>query len=147
MFKRAFFSGFLTLALLPAAVFAEGAPKVAVKTNLGDFVITLEAEKAPISTENFVGYVKDGFYNGTIFHRVIGSFMIQGGGFAPGMKKKETKAPIKNEADNGLKNNIGTLAMARTRNVNSATSQFFINVADNEFLNHGGAGFWLRGVR
>ena len=93
------------------------------------------ADKAPATVENFLDYCKEGFYDNTIFHRVINGFMIQGGGFEPGMKQKETKAPVRNEANNGLANNRGTLAMARTNDPHSATAQFFINVADNDFLN------------
>ena len=104
-------------------------------TNHGDIVIELDAEKAPESAKNFISYVEAGHYNNTVFHRVINGFMIQGGGFEPGMKQKPTGAPIKNEADNGLKNEAGTIAMARTQDPNSATAQFFINVADNDFLN------------
>ena len=99
-------------------------------TNHGDIVIELDAEKAPESAKNFISYVEAGHYNNTVFHRVINGFMIQGGGFEPGMKQKPTGAPIKNEADNGLKNEAGTIAMARTQDPNSATAQFFINVAD-----------------
>ena len=104
----------------------------------GHGVITLEldAEKAPISAENFLAYVNDGFYNNTVFHRVIDGFMVQGGGFEPGMKQKPTRAEIQNEANNGLKNDKYTVAMARTQAPHSATAQFFINVADNGFLNH-----------
>jgi peptidyl-prolyl cis-trans isomerase B (cyclophilin B) len=104
----------------------------------GHGVITLEldAEKAPKSTENFLAYVRKGHYNNTIFHRVMNGFMIQGGGFEPGMKQKPTDAPITNEANNGLKNNNYTVAMARTNDPHSATAQFFINVTDNDFLNH-----------
>lgn len=105
-------------------------------TNHGDIVIELDAEKAPESVKNFIAYVEAGHYNNTVFHRVINGFMIQGGGFEPGMKQKPTGAPIKNEADNGLKNEAGTIAMARTQDPNSATAQFFINVADNDFLNY-----------
>nr|WP_233161470.1 MULTISPECIES: peptidylprolyl isomerase [unclassified Achromobacter] len=110
-------------------------PRVKVQTNLGDFVITLDADKAPKTVANFLAYTKEGFYNGTIFHRVIDGFMIQGGGFEAGMKQKPTKAPIENEANNGLKNDKYTLAMARTNDPQSATAQFFINVANNDFLN------------
>lgn len=99
-------------------------------------VIELDSAKAPISARNFIDYVKDGFYDGTIFHRVIPNFMVQGGGMTPDMNEKKNKAPIKNEADNGLANKRGTIAMARTRVVDSATSQFFINLKDNDFLNH-----------
>lgn len=110
-------------------------PRINVQTNKGNFVITLDAEKAPKSSANFLTYVKEGFFNGTIFHRVIKDFMIQGGGFEPGMKQKQTHAPIDNEADNGLKNDKYTVAMARTSDPHSATAQFFINVANNDFLN------------
>ena len=110
-------------------------PRVKLATNYGDMVIELNAEKAPKSTQNFLDYAKSGFYDGTIFHRVIGNFMIQGGGFEPGMKQKETNAPIENEANNGLKNDKYTVAMARTNDPHSATAQFFINVTDNDFLN------------
>ena len=108
------------------------------KTNLGSFKIDLDKENAPITAKNFLDYVNSGFFNGTIFHRVINSFMIQGGGFTPDMKQKETNAPIKNESNNGLKNESYTVAMARTSIPDSATSQFFINVANNDFLNHPG---------
>lgn len=106
-----------------------------IKTNLGNINIELYDEQAPISVKNFKSYVNSQFYNGTIFHRVIPGFMIQGGGFDSNMKEKSTQPPIQNEASNGLKNTRGTLAMARTNNPNSATSQFFINVANNDFLN------------
>ncbi len=102
----------------------------------GVITIELDAEKAPKSTANFLSYVNSGHYNNTIFHRVIDGFMIQGGGFEPGMKQKDTQEPIENEANNGLKNNKYTVAMARTQAPHSATAQFFINVADNGFLNH-----------
>ena len=115
-----------------------GNPSVLMKTTLGDIVIELDRERAPITVDNFLGYVNSGFYNGTIFHRVIENFMIQGGGFTADMKQKTTQKPIKNEADNGLKNLRGTIAMARTQVVNSATSQFFINVVDNDNLNYRG---------
>ena len=104
-------------------------------TNHGDIVIELEAEKAPESAKNFISYVEAGHYNNTVFHRVINGFMIQGGGFEPGMKQKPTQAPVTNEADNGLKNNQYTVAMARTSDPHSATAQFFINTVDNDFLN------------
>ena len=110
-------------------------PRVKLQTNQGDMVITLDAAKAPKSVENFLTYVKEGFYNVTLFHRVIDGFMIQGGGFEPGMKQKQTHAPIENEANNGLKNDKYTLAMARTSDPHSATAQFFINVSNNDFLN------------
>jgi cyclophilin family peptidyl-prolyl cis-trans isomerase len=111
-------------------------PVVLMTTSLGNVRIELDGEKAPLTTENFLNYVNDGFYDGLIFHRVIPGFMIQGGGFDAQMKQKGTKAPIKNEAANGLKNDMGTIAMARTNVVDSATAQFFINVKDNDFLNH-----------
>jgi len=114
-----------------------GNPVVILKTSKGDIKIELDKENAPISVDNFLAYVEDGFYNGTIFHRVIKNFMVQGGGFTPDMQQKPTNAQIKNEADNGLKNERGTIVMARTGVVDSATSQFFINHADNTFLDHG----------
>ncbi len=108
---------------------------VKLHTTLGTLTLELDAEKAPKTVENFLQYVRDGFYDGTIFHRVIDGFMIQGGGFVPGMTQKPTRAPIENEASNGLKNETYTIAMARTPDPNSATAQFFINVKDNGFLN------------
>ncbi|WP_305906764.1 peptidylprolyl isomerase [Methylomarinum sp. Ch1-1] len=113
---------------------SESQEKVKLTTSMGEIVIQLNAEKAPISAENFLTYVRDGFYDGTIFHRVIPGFMAQGGGFDSDFKQKQTHAPIKNEADNGLKNKRGTLAMARTPDPDSATAQFFINYKDNSFL-------------
>jgi peptidyl-prolyl cis-trans isomerase A (cyclophilin A)/peptidyl-prolyl cis-trans isomerase B (cyclophilin B) len=110
---------------------------ITIKTNHGDIKVELFDEKAPITCENFRQYVADGFFNDTIFHRVIPNFMIQGGGMEADMSQKKTRAPIKNEADNGETNRRGTLAMARTMDVNSATAQFFINLRDNDFLNHG----------
>jgi peptidyl-prolyl cis-trans isomerase A (cyclophilin A) len=110
---------------------------IVLSTSLGDITIELDAAKAPVSVKNFLGYVDAGFYDGTIFHRVIPDFMVQCGGFTPDMAQKKTEAPIKNEADNGLSNEPYTIAMARTSDVNSATSQFFINLADNVFLDHG----------
>lgn len=109
-------------------------PQVLIETNQGNIVLELYPDKAPKSVENFLRYVNEGFYNGTIFHRVIPTFMIQGGGFTPEMRQKPTHDPIQNEADNGLKNQIGTVSMARTNNPHSASSQFFINVAQNSFL-------------
>lgn len=109
---------------------------IKLQTNYGTIELELDAEKAPKTVENFLQYVRDGFYDGTIFHRVIDNFMIQGGGMEPGMKEKPTRAPIENEADNGLANERGTIAMARTPDPHSASSQFFINVSDNAFLNH-----------
>jgi peptidyl-prolyl cis-trans isomerase A (cyclophilin A) len=114
---------------------------VVLDTSQGQIEIELDAVKAPISTENFLAYVDAGHYDGTVFHRVIPNFMVQGGGFDQSMKQKPTRGPIKNEADNGLVNARGTVAMARTSDVNSATSQFFINVVDNGFLNHGSRDF------
>ena len=108
--------------------------KVLVKTTKGDFTVALDAAKAPLTVANFLAYVDEGFYAGTIFHRVIDGFMIQGGGFTRDMQQKPTHAPVKNEAANGLKNKRGTIAMARTSVVDSATAQFFINVVDNGFL-------------
>lgn len=110
--------------------------KVKLSTSLGDIIIQLDAEKAPISVKNFLTYVEEGFYNGTIFHRIIPGFMAQGGGFDGDFKQKSTHNPIKNEADNGLSNDRGTLAMARTPDPDSASSQFFINYKDNAFLNY-----------
>jgi peptidyl-prolyl cis-trans isomerase B (cyclophilin B) len=111
---------------------------VRLHTNYGDIVIELDFDKAPKTAANFKQYVEDGFYNGTIFHRVIDGFMIQGGGFTEDFQQKETRDPIENEADNGLPNLTGTVAMARTSDPHSATAQFFINVKDNSFLNHTG---------
>jgi cyclophilin family peptidyl-prolyl cis-trans isomerase len=111
-------------------------PVVTMSTNMGDIRIELNADKAPLSTKNFLEYANEGYYDGLIFHRVIPGFMIQGGGFDSGMSQKKTKSPIKNEAGNGLKNVTGSIAMARTNVVDSATAQFFINVKDNDFLNH-----------
>lgn len=124
----------VSMTLAGAALAAN--PNVRMSTSMGEVEMELYADKAPISVKNFLGYVDSGFYNGTIFHRVIPNFMNQGGGFEPGMKQKPTGAPITNEADNGVKNTVGTLAMARTGDPHSATAQFFINTADNGFLNH-----------
>src|SRR5690606_313311 len=110
-------------------------------SDLGEIRIELFEQEAPVTVANFLQYVDDGFYDGTIFHRVIPGFMIQGGGFTPEMEQKQTRAPIRNEADNGLSNDTYTIAMARTSVVDSATAQFFINVADNDFLNHGSRDF------
>lgn len=109
---------------------------VHMQTNRGTIVLELDAEKAPETVANFLEYARSGFYDGTIFHRVIPGFMIQGGGFEPGMQQKSTRAPVKNEADNGLTNDLGTIAMARTSDPHSATAQFFINAKDNGFLNY-----------
>lgn len=116
---------------------AGGHPVIKLQTSAGDIVLELDAEKAPQTVENFIQYVKDGHYDGTIFHRVIDGFMIQGGGFDASMVEKDkTRAPIQNEANNGLKNEVYTVAMARTQDPHSATAQFFINVKNNTFLNH-----------
>ncbi len=109
---------------------------IVIETNFGTIQVELDFDKAPLSARNFENYVSQGFYDGTLFHRVIDNFMIQGGGFTTGMRGKRGEAPIRNEADNGLKNLVGTLAMARTSDPHSASSQFFINVADNAFLDH-----------
>jgi peptidyl-prolyl cis-trans isomerase B (cyclophilin B) len=111
---------------------------VIMRTTFGEIKLELDADKAPQTVANFISYAKDGFYNGTIFHRVIDKFMVQGGGFDTEMVQKPTGDPIENEADNGLKNDFGTIAMARTMDPHSATAQFFINVKDNDFLNHSG---------
>ena len=124
--------------VLVGMVKADGgdSPRVVVETNKGNFVIALDAENAPISTENFLGYVESGYYDGTVFHRVIDGFMIQGGGFTQDMAQKDTQGTIQNEADNGVKNKRGTVAMARRPDPHSATAQFFVNIADNDFLDH-----------
>jgi len=127
--------------LLAGNLLAAENPRVLLNTSMGEIELELEAEKAPISVENFLGYVERGFYDGTVFHRVIPGFMVQGGGFDEGLNQKPTAQPIKNEADNGLHNVRGTVAMARTQNVDSATSQFFINHRDNDFLDHGSRDF------
>ena len=132
------FSRFLAAVVAAAALFASGAAlaqKVRLQTTMGDIVVELDPAKAPKSVANFVQYVKAGHYDGTIFHRVINNFMIQGGGMTPDMKEKETRPPIPLESRNGLMNQRGTVAMARTTDPNSATAQFFINVKDNDFLN------------
>lgn len=115
---------------------------VILSTNFGDIKIALNAEKAPKTAENFLSYVRAGHYDGTIFHRVIDGFMIQGGGFESGMKQKQTQSPVENEAKNGLHNDMYTIAMARTSDPHSATAQFFINVNDNHFLNYPGQDGW-----
>ncbi len=125
----------LCLAMLTTSVFAAN-PSVEIKTNLGAIQIELYADKAPKTVENFLNYVKDDYYNGTVFHRVIAGFMIQGGGFDQSYAQRPTRQPIENEAWNGLKNIIGTIAMARTNEPHSATAQFFINVANNNFLDY-----------
>ncbi len=120
----------------PAPTATNTAVSVVIATNYGDITVELDAEKAPLTVANFLSYVDEKFYDGTIFHRVIKNFMIQGGGFTPNMAQKKTHAPVKNEAGNGLKNTRGTIAMARTMIVDSATAQFFINTVDNAFLDH-----------
>ena len=124
-------TGFTQEAAAPASH-----PQVVIRTSEGDITVRLFDDKSPVSVANFLVYVDSGFYNGTIFHRVIPNFMIQGGGMDAQMKERKGSGPIKNEAGNGLKNNLGTIAMARTSSVDSATSQFFINVKNNDFLNH-----------
>ncbi len=140
MKMRIFSSAVFALSLLaaPAATLPQANPVVVIETSLGDMTAELYADKAPKTVANFLAYVKSDFYRGTIFHRVIKTFMIQGGGFTSGMQRKQTRAPIPNEAANGLSNKRGTLAMARTADVNSATAQFFINTKDNQGLDHRG---------
>jgi len=127
--------GLLGLAI-PAAGNAQTAPRVALETSKGRIVLELYPDKAPKTVENFLGYVESGFFDGTVFHRVIQNFMIQGGGFTPDLQQKETRAPVVNEAETGLKNERGTISMARTNDPNSATSQFFINTVDNRGLDY-----------
>ena len=139
---------FIFLILFNSLCFSANTTQLIIKTNHGEITIELFPEKAPITVKNFLSYVEKGFYNQTIFHRVINGFMIQGGGFDKDMNQKETDAPIKNEANNGLKNEIYTIAMARTSIPDSATSQFFINVATNNFLDYpgqDGAGYCVFG--
>ena len=138
----------ITLALIAAVLcmpqfsLAQTAqPRVRLETNYGTIVVALDMQRAPKTAENFLGYVRDGFYDGTVFHRVIKGFMIQGGGLTVDMAQKPTRAPVQNEADNGLKNQRGTIAMARTSDPHSATSQFFINTVDNAFLDHKGKSY------
>jgi cyclophilin family peptidyl-prolyl cis-trans isomerase len=132
--------GAVVLTAVAANQAAAQNPRVLIKTNMGDIKVELDQEKAPVTVKNFLGYVDDKFYDGTIFHRVIDGFMIQGGGFEPGMKQKQTKPPIKNESSNGLSNKRYTIAMARTPDPDSATAQFYINVKDNDFLDKANAG-------
>lgn len=127
--------------LFSASLLAAEAPHVLLSTSLGDIEVELDPQHAPVSTQNFLTYVDSGFYNGVSFHRVIPGFMVQTGGFTADLQQKNARAPIKNEADNGLRNQRGSLAMARTRDVDSATSQFFINLTDNAFLDHGSRDF------
>ena len=133
---RKFFTLFVFAITCFATQMAIAGPKVEFKTTMGNFVVELDDVKAPKTTANFLNYVKSGFYNGTIFHRVIDGFMIQGGGFTADLVQKPTDAPVASEANNGLKNNTYTIAMARTSDPDSATAQFFINVKDNEGLNY-----------
>jgi peptidyl-prolyl cis-trans isomerase A (cyclophilin A)/peptidyl-prolyl cis-trans isomerase B (cyclophilin B) len=132
----------LPLAAATSRAFAEAAPQVSLKTNMGEIVLEVYPDKAPKTVENFLAYVKSGFYKGTIFHRVIDGFMIQGGGFDKNLKQKPTKPPIQNEANNGLKNERYTVAMARTNFPHSATAQFFINVNDNIPLDYPSRDGW-----
>ena len=129
-------SALVTFVTAGVGMAAAGNPKVEMETSKGKIVIELFPAKAPVTVKNFLNYVDTKFYDGTIFHRVIQNFMIQGGGFSANMQKKATLPPVKNEADNGLKNNRGAIAMARTRDPHSATAQFFINTVDNTFLNY-----------
>lgn len=133
--RRQFAGALAALAVLPAALAAQADPQVKIETNMGAFTVELNEKAAPKTVANFLAYVKSGFYKNTLFHRVIPNFMIQGGGFVSGMDEKDTRAPIPIESRNGLSNARGTIAMARTNDPNSATSQFFINVKDNHFLN------------
>ncbi|APS31725.1 peptidylprolyl isomerase A [Pectobacterium brasiliense] len=140
MFKRTLVAVAALISLTafsPAFAASDTTTRVLLTTSAGNIELSLDNQKAPVSVKNFVEYVNNGFYNGTTFHRVIPGFMVQGGGFSGEMSQKATNAPIKNEADNGLRNQRGTIAMARTSDKDSATSQFFINVADNAFLDHG----------
>ncbi len=126
----------LLLVITSQTLAEEAKPKVVIQTSMGDITLELDSDKAPKTVANFLQYVDDGYYDGTIFHRVMSNFMIQGGGLTPDMVKKETRAPITNEADNGLRNKLFTIAMARTGEPHSATSQFFINVKNNSSLDH-----------
>jgi cyclophilin family peptidyl-prolyl cis-trans isomerase len=141
-YSRRNFVTLMASLLFTGTVFAADAPKVTLKTTMGDIVLELDPEKAPLTVDNFLKYVKKGQYNGTIFHRVIDSFMIQGGGFDKNMKEKPTGAAIQNEAKNGLKNEIYSVAMARLPTPHSATAQFFINVNNNENLDYPGRDGW-----
>ena len=133
--RRAAIVAAATFALSVSSVWAQGAPRVKLTTSAGDIVLELAPDKAPKTVANFLQYVRDKHYDGTVFHRVIGNFMIQGGGFTAELQQKPTRAPVPLEASNGLKNDRGTVAMARTGDPNSATAQFFINVKDNDMLN------------
>ncbi|MFJ3045242.1 peptidylprolyl isomerase [Herbaspirillum chlorophenolicum] len=143
--RRSLLRGLAALSLsaaLSAPAFAADAPRVLIKTSMGDIVVELNPQKAPVTVDNFLKYVKKGQYNGTLFHRVINGFMIQGGGYDQNMREKDTDAPIKNEANNGLKNEVYTIAMARTSAPHSATAQFFINVANNAPLDYPSRDGW-----
>jgi len=147
MTMRRLFAALFGLLLCCASLYAHSSnqgkhPMIKLHTNHGTITLQLDAGKAPLSTKNFIDYVNSGFYDGTIFHRVMDNFMIQGGGFEPGMKQKPTQAPVKNEAANGLKNVKYSIAMARTNDPHSATAQFFINVSDNDFLDYPGQDGW-----
>ena len=135
LFQSLILASVATLSSITANADADH-PRVQLQTNMGNITIELDRKAAPNTVDNFIKYVEDGAYNGTIFHRVISDFMIQGGGFTPDYNQKKTRAPIKNEANNGLKNVRGTIAMARTSDPHSATTQFFINTVDNSFLNY-----------
>jgi cyclophilin family peptidyl-prolyl cis-trans isomerase len=135
--KKTFFLVLFVLFAMSVNLFAAKNPIVRMQTSEGDIILELYPDKAPITCKNFLAYVDNGYYDGTIFHRVIKGFMVQGGGFESGLREKVTKnGPIMNEATNGLKNDVGTIAMARTSEINSATAQFFINTVNNDFLNH-----------
>jgi cyclophilin family peptidyl-prolyl cis-trans isomerase len=136
--RRTVIAAFALAALLGAGPALADNPVVALETTKGEIRVELYPERAPETVENFLTYVRNGHYDGTVFHRVIPGFMIQGGGFTADYQRKDTRAPIRNEADNGLNNDRGTIAMARTADPHSATAQFFINVADNDFLDHRG---------
>lgn len=136
MTKSKFFFLIILFCAISISSYAADATKIKMTTTKGDIILELYPDKAPLTVKNFVDYADAGFYNKTIFHRVINGFMIQGGGFTDAENRKKTMSPIKNEADNGLKNNRGTIAMARTQDPHSATAQFFINLKDNDFLNH-----------
>ncbi len=144
MLRRNFLSliASITLATLSGSLHAEGLPKVSMKTSFGEIVLELNPEKAPKTVDNFLQYVKSGHYNGTTFHRVINGFMIQGGGYDAKGNEKPTRDPIQNEAKNGLRNQVYTIAMARTPDPHSASAQFFINVNNNRFLDYPGQDGW-----
>ncbi|MCK4121477.1 peptidyl-prolyl cis-trans isomerase [Ralstonia pseudosolanacearum] len=135
---RSLFAGLVCALAVSVSAAAAPAPRVQFKTSMGDFTVEVYPDKAPKTVANFLQYVKDGFYKGTIFHRVMDGFMIQGGGFTPDMKQKDTRAPVEIESKNGLKNDKYTIAMARTMDPNSATAQFYVNVVNNDMLNYPG---------